>query len=338
MAKRFGIREISEMTGYSIATVSRVLNKTGKYSPAAEEKILAVAKENNYEPDIQAKGLRGMKSKNIGVIIPDLKSDFIMVIALKVQNALVLKGYFPIFLNIGNEGISPEEGYAILRSVNVAGLISVSNVLDTGFLERLGAPIVYINRDFTGIQFSCPIRYASIQPIFSQAGLLAAELLYWKGCRSVSFLPANRRNALSTLKKQRAFSENAIRLGMEVVEADPFFDVSESEAGYLSVKRLFEKRKVDGLFCATDWINLGALTYFREAGIRVPEEVQTIGFGKISELPNLYWKMTSIRFPVQEMAAEAADMIIALAENENTKPKDIGLPVSLFEGETTRQY
>ena len=54
MAKRFGIRDIAEITGYSVATVSRVLNKKGKYSEAAEAAILEVAEKHNYRPRAKA--------------------------------------------------------------------------------------------------------------------------------------------------------------------------------------------------------------------------------------------------------------------------------------------
>ena len=57
MAKRFGIKDIAQITGYSVATVSRVLNKKGKYSEDAEAAILEASKKYQYRSDVQAKGL-----------------------------------------------------------------------------------------------------------------------------------------------------------------------------------------------------------------------------------------------------------------------------------------
>ena len=73
---RATMMDIAKESGYSIATVSRVLNRTGKYSKEAEEKILKVAGLKNYVPDLSAQGLRRQHTKSIGVIIPSMEITY----------------------------------------------------------------------------------------------------------------------------------------------------------------------------------------------------------------------------------------------------------------------
>ena len=77
MEKHISIREISEQAGVSIATVSRVLNKNGRYSKETEERVLRIVAENNYQPNLIAKGLRVQSMKNIGILVPDINNEFL---------------------------------------------------------------------------------------------------------------------------------------------------------------------------------------------------------------------------------------------------------------------
>ncbi len=64
------------MAGVSIATVSRVINKNGKVAKETEEKILQIMKENNYVPNLLAKGMRTNKVTTVGIVIPDISNEF----------------------------------------------------------------------------------------------------------------------------------------------------------------------------------------------------------------------------------------------------------------------
>ena len=91
MSNNLSIKDIARMAGVSIATVSRVINKNGKVAKDTEKKILKVMEENNYVPNLLAKGLRTRKSTVIGIVVPDIANEFFSRIAQKVQMLFLRK-------------------------------------------------------------------------------------------------------------------------------------------------------------------------------------------------------------------------------------------------------
>ena len=78
MNGNISIKDISKQAGVSIATVSRVINKNGRYSKETEKRVMDIIRKNNYVPNLVAKGLRTQKMKNVGIIVPDITNEFFM--------------------------------------------------------------------------------------------------------------------------------------------------------------------------------------------------------------------------------------------------------------------
>ena len=70
------IKDIARLSGFSVSTVSRVLNNTGRFSETTREKIIKIAKENNYSQNIIAKGMRKGRLAIIGVLVPDITNSY----------------------------------------------------------------------------------------------------------------------------------------------------------------------------------------------------------------------------------------------------------------------
>lgn len=75
--KNLSIKQIAEISGVSVATVSRVINKNGRFSKETEERVLKVIRDNNYKTNLVAKSLRINQTNTIGVIVPDIKNEFL---------------------------------------------------------------------------------------------------------------------------------------------------------------------------------------------------------------------------------------------------------------------
>lgn len=85
MSNNLSIKDIARMAGVSIATVSRVINKNGKVAKDTEKKILKVMEENNYVPNLLAKGFRTRKSTVIGIVVPDIANEFLAELRRKCR-------------------------------------------------------------------------------------------------------------------------------------------------------------------------------------------------------------------------------------------------------------
>lgn len=339
MAKRFGIRDIAEITGYSVATVSRVLNKKGKYSEDAEAAILEVAEKHNYRP--RAKGLKSIETRYIGILIPDITIHFYFSLAQMIQIELIGKDYYPIYLNVGPKGLTLDKGMDILMSLKVAGIICISSQIDNSYLDQLDIPVVYVNRFFTEMdKLQTNVKRSSVSMDYRQGSALAAKELFDKGCKKVTFVTAEYQgmSAQANQIKRKSFQEVAELLGMQYVHCvneEPIEGVTT--ACYHITKNLFETHpEVDGIYCGSDYCSVGVVTYLREQGIEIPGSVQVISFGQTSGLGIAVKPFSAIVLPEKLLAKEASTLIIDLVEKEDMPVKEVLIPVSLSRGATTK--
>ncbi len=335
--KRFNMNDIAKLSGYSIATVSRVLNRSGRYSAEAEKKIRAIAEEHDFRPDALAQGMKRVKSRTFGILVPDMEIRYYMMLAQRIQEELVKQDYFPVHLRLGSDGFSAERAFSILRTLNVAGLIFISCTLDRSYLEELNVPAVFVNRFFTDIELSESQRYSSIQPDYRQAGILAAQELARKGCHTVSYMRGLRKTDLILRLREQSFISFAEQLGLTYIPAEETEGTDLMSAGYSRARETFRLHpELDGIFCENDTLGAGALAYFRDAGIPVPDRMQIVGLGREPDEVGFFYQLTSIRLPADSVAVEAASMIIGMTESSAVRPREVSLHMSLHQGKTTR--
>ena len=103
--KKISIKEIAELSGVSVATVSRVINNNGRFSEETRKKVLDIIEKYDYTTNMAAKSLRVSKSNTIGVIVPDINNLFFAELVLEIENFFFKHGYSVFICNTGqNEG------------------------------------------------------------------------------------------------------------------------------------------------------------------------------------------------------------------------------------------
>jgi DNA-binding LacI/PurR family transcriptional regulator len=117
------IKDVAEVAGVSIATVSRVLADKPHVRPKVREHVLAVVKELNYSPNRVARSLRAQKSNVIGLIVSDIQNPFFTLISRSVEDAAYAQG-MSIFLCNSDEDPAKEANYLkLMRDERVSGII-----------------------------------------------------------------------------------------------------------------------------------------------------------------------------------------------------------------------
>ena len=97
------IRDIAEIAGVSVATVSRVLNKKGKYSATTEKRVLAVVNSCGYISNMSAKSLREARSHTVGLIVPNVANAFFSQLAYSIETELFQRNYSVFICNSGTD-------------------------------------------------------------------------------------------------------------------------------------------------------------------------------------------------------------------------------------------
>ena len=110
MKPNISLREIAEKANVSPATVSRVMNKNGRYSKDTEERVLRIIEEYGYSPNQLARGLRLNRGQIVGIIVPDITNEFFSKLIQRIQNRLFEHDY-PVVIYNTNESMEYLRSY-----------------------------------------------------------------------------------------------------------------------------------------------------------------------------------------------------------------------------------
>lgn len=321
------IRDVAKKAGVSVATVSRVLNDKGYIHEDTRKLVNEAIKQLNYKPNEVARSLYNKKSRLIALLLPDIRNPFFPELARGVEDEMQEHN---LRLIIGNADEKPSKEIDYIQTFkqnNVMGIISATNQADTSLYENLPFPVVFLDRT------------TSSQPsVFADGldgGKKAAQEIIRRGSKQITLLrgPIELRTAQDRFK-------GAID---ELCQANVNFHVMTTASfGFIDAekiaKELFEKfPDTDGVIASND---LGAAAILHEAlriGKSIPDDLQIIGYDDIPLSSLLFPPLSTIRQPAYDMGRESAKLLMKIMNNEKILQKNIQMPVTFIERQTTRK-
>lgn len=308
------IGEIAKLAGVSRATVSRYLND-GYVSNEKREKIKAVIEETGYVPSSQAQMLRTKKTKLIGVILPKISSESISKIVNGISEKLADTGYHLLLANTDNNIDRELEYLNIFKNNQVDGIIFIATIITTAHkqaMKELEVPIVIVGQEIGG--------YCSIYHDDYHAAKQITEVLINAGCNTLGHIGVTPKDVAAGLNRQKGFVD-AIREKKERMPHLQMIATQEGdfsmESGYNLMKKILSySQKVDGVFCATDTIAVGAMEAIKELGLRIPEDISVVGIGDTRMAKVVTPQLTTIKYYYDISGIEAADILLKLIDNQ----------------------
>lgn len=334
MKNKISIKGISELSGVSIATVSRIINENGRYSKETEERVRQIIKEYDYTPNMIAKGLRTNKMTNIGIIIPDIKNEFFVMLAYEIEKNLFEYGYGTFICNT-NEDIEIEHRRIQMMKVqNVSGLIYISGGAGGAPKAAMEIPTVFIDRTPEGMGPND--EFIVIESDNFQGGYLAAKELIAKGCSNIIMLADKRRLSSQRLRikgYQWALEEEGVSFdSSKIIDLDEVdFKTAFDKVTMLKKKGM----KFDGIFASTDWIALGSYAALNALGVLIPDEVKIVGYDDISVAEFNALPITTIHQQIDMIGQNAVKYLLQLMEGKPVVEKLLKIPVYLVKRSST---
>lgn len=311
--KKDTLLTISDRTGYSISTVSRVLSGKGKnyrISQKTIDYITDVARSCNYTPNLIAQSLRTRKTNTIGLTIPNIDNPFFATLSGVIISQLKKYGY-NIILSDTMENVHNEvEALNSFVSRNVDGIIAVPVSSDPQYMEEISrtVPIVLIDRYFedTTLPYVCTDNYSG--------AYVAAEHLINKGYRRLLAI----QGVLASMpnrERLRGFRQAVDDYRAKGVMAEVSGDSFSVENGYNEARRaLLAGKRPDAVFTFSNTILLGAIKAIRELGLRIPEDVAIISFDNNRFLDFLDPAITRIEQPIAVIGKMVTDNMVRMIE------------------------
>lgn len=325
------INEIAKLAQVSRATVSRYLNN-GYVSEEKREAIRKVIEETGYQPSSTAQTLRTRKTRLAGVVLPKINSDSVSRMVAGISQVLSEKGYQMVLANTANNLEEELKYLALFRERHVDGVILVATMFTRRHKELLKGyqvPLVILGQQLSGY----PCVY---QDDYSASRELAAILA--RQGQEFGYLGVTDRDVAAGLNRRRGF-EAGLKECHKHWNSSCFQEVKFSvEEGYEGMRKLLEKNpRIDSVFCATDNIAIGALSYLKKAGKRVPEDIQLVGTGDSLTGRVISPAMTTVHFYYKTSGIEAAQMLWEMLETDKPIRREIKMGYEILLRESVRE-
>ena len=334
--QRITVKDIAKECGVSVATVSRVINRNGRFSEETEQRVREVMARHNYQPNQMAKGLRANRTDAIGVIVPDISNEFFSNIILTMQSWFFERGYATIIYNTNNDLAMERQCHTMLAAQGVAGVVSANSLEDVRDALERPIPTVYVDRFVNAHDGKKKV--ASISSDNVRSGRLAAYELVDSGCKRPAVITASASSPVTDMRTE-GFVLGLAERGIELPEENIFtptetsFEQGKSIMGHMVATGL----SFDGVFCQTDWLAMGALEALRELHVRVPQEVAVVGHDDIMIARFGRPPLTTIHQDTTRIGRKAAELILSMVEGNPPKEQSISIPVGLVRRESTHR-
>jgi LacI family transcriptional regulator len=312
------IYDLAEHLNLAPSTISRGLQDSPAVHPKTRKKIFAAAQEMGYRFNTFARNLRNQRTNTIGVIVPRLNSYFISGILAGIEKELNAAGY-NMLISQSLELEENEAKYAkAMMNNRVDGLI-VNLAANTRSLQhfeeytRHNIPIVFVDRVCEEDDFS------KVMINNRQAGYLMTCHLIAQGCRTIAHLTGNlTRNVYKERKAgyQQGLEEHHIPFAAPLVLET---DLTEEASIAAANQMLNMKPRPDALFVANDLSAVICMKVFKDAGLRVPDDIAVAGFNNdiVSRISDPM--ITTINYPGEEMGRTAARQLINQADGKTSQ-------------------
>lgn len=322
------IREVAKKAGVSPATVSRVINGTANVDPVKKEQVFAAIDETGFKPNELARALFKKSSKIIGVIVPNIENAFFGELARAIEEEAYLHNYRILLCNSQNNAEKELLNIQTLNQLNADGIIIMTNSEDLASkIGKCRVPFVILDRKIEGLD-----EIAVIEANHYKGGRMAMEHLIHCGCKNIVCMRGPQKYS-SGQQRFLGYLDVCKEKGLQEQWLDCDYDYEE---GLRVAEEVLNKYPdVDGILACNDMVAIATYKILLNKGIRVPEDVQIMGFDNIRFSRLFAPEFSTIVQPIKEMGKLATQVIVDHANGEIITKENL-LDVSLVERQTTK--
>lgn len=323
------IYDIAGSAGVSLATVSRVLNHPEKVKKATRDKVLRIIKEKGYKPNANARGLASRKSTTVAVIVPTLTRASIAESIQGIDDNAKKYGYtMRLFINNDKENEKELWGDVIASSVD--GILFMNDEMSDEVLELVDAspvPVVFVNAMAKSKQ------YSSVAIDSEDCSYNITKQMIEKGNKKIVFITTSHFFSINELKV-KGYKKAMKEAGLEPVIIDSTGKLDQNEIQY---KEYLTKNKPEVVLAVRDSMAISFMNTAIKMGIKVPEELQVIGFQntRYSSLSNP--KLTCVETPIYEIGSVAmAKLTEEMQAEDDVKPVNTVIDYKIIWRDSTK--
>lgn len=316
-----GIKEIAKRANVSISTASYALNNSPKVKAETKERILAIAKELNYIPNMAGRTLKKQKTDLIGIYLTNYGGAFYGSLMKGITDGLNAEGYDVIIC-------SGEKSHLFVPEKMVDGAIILDSTFPTEEIKN------YVDRGHSIVVLDRRIKYKNLCNILldnKRGSTLAIDLLADDQPEKVYLVTGPKDTYDSEERLKYAIKQlEYLELEYEIISGD-----FSKESGMKAAEKIYQKgQKNQHVFCLNDEMAIGMYDFFGETDWTIGQEIQLVGFDDTEVSHYVTPRLTTIRYSKEKWGAMAAAKLIAMLKGEKVKNEIIR--THLVRGESVR--
>ncbi len=308
------IKDVADLAGVSVASVSRVLNTSRPVAGDTRERVIAAARQLNYSIDQRARAIRLQKSGTLGLIIADVGNPFAAEVIRTIEAVAYRNGH-DLFLCNSDEDADRERLHCgAMLAQRIGGVI----VLPVSFSGSALAPL--LSNDIPVVCLDRRVDDVTLDTVAinnAAGGTIAAVALFDAGHRRIGVIGASRtspgRDRIVGFR--RALLERGVTLDPENMREGDY----KEDGGYEeTLAVLSHPARPTALFIVNHPMTIGALRAVRDLGFAVPRDISILAFDDPTWAPFLDPPLSTMRQPTDQLGTRAAEMLIERVDGRYT--------------------
>lgn len=332
------IKDIAKESGYSVGTVSRVLNHSAGVSDKAKKRIMEVVEKYHFQLNSNAKHLKRQTSEGIAILIKDTQNMLFSAIVEQMQSLIRRKGYESVVYYLNKEDNELEQAIKICAERRPMGILFLgtnTNNLSDRFSE-IKVPCVLVTNSAANLGYG---NLSSVGTDDEAAAKFAVEHLLSLGHIHIGILGGNTSTSQIVSSRyqgcKKAFASQNVVFDPELQYEVTHFGIEE---GYHAMERLMDN--VPGLsavFAMSDVMAIGAIRAVQDKGLKVPEDISVIGFDGIDMGNYTIPRLTTIRQNREGIASRSVEILLKCIDENSSAVHEIQ-PFHLVPGESVCRH
>jgi len=322
------IYDVAEKAGVSIATVSKVINNTGRISDKTRKKVNLIMNELNYHPSFVASALTGKRTQTIGLLIPNIANPFYSEFARNLEDRAHELGYSIVICSTDYNEEKEKKYVSLLMRKQVDGFIITSGFTNVGLIQE----VIDQKIPVALIAYSIPtLSLNSIGIDDYKAGYQATAHLAELGHKRIAVIAET---VQSSNDRVRGYKDALKEYQLEF-DINLYIETKATvEDGEIATDKLLNvEEPPTAIFAFNDILAIGTMQCAKKRGLSIPENLSVIGCDNtiLALIPSL----TTMGQPLREMGHEAADVLIEEIEGKKTRKQQILLSPELVIRDST---
>src|SRR2546425_4310999 len=324
------IRDVAKAAGVSTATVSNVLNKTGKVGQRTHRVVLSAVKRLGYIPDVHARHLASRDSRTLGIIVSDIENPFFPEVIKSFETRARQLGYDAILSDTNYDPRRTRKAAERMMEHKVRGVAVITSEISLRLIHELARRRIAV----TFLDLAPARGYVSSLRIDYFSGIKQiVEYLYKCGHRRIAFI-AGRPGLKSNLARLQAYEKCMLALGLEpgpILPGDLRFE--GGLAAGLTIAKL--SPRPTAVMAINDLTAVGVIKGLLKSGCRVPQDVSITGFDKTSLAEYSNPSITTVDIHRETLGQIAADALHELSGTVTPQGKEYEIGAELVLGDSS---